>query len=61
VPGDQAVHTASDVPLSAFGRGARLFGGVYDNSDVFFRIGQATLGGVEPAWLKAQRDADRAD
>jgi alkaline phosphatase len=46
VPGDQAVHTGTDVPLSAFGRGARLFTGVFDNTDVFFKIGQAVLGGV---------------
>ncbi|MDT9001143.1 alkaline phosphatase [Paucibacter sp. APW11] len=46
VPGDQAVHTATDVPLSAFGRGARAFTGVMDNTDVFFKIGQAVLGGV---------------
>jgi len=33
-----AAHTASDVPLSAFGAGASLFNGVMDNTDVFFRI-----------------------
>jgi len=37
-----AAHTASDVPLSAFGAGASLFGGVLDNTDVFFRIVGAT-------------------
>ncbi|HEY6894110.1 MAG TPA: alkaline phosphatase [Rhodanobacteraceae bacterium] len=47
VPGDQAVHTATDIPLSAFGRGATLFHGVFDNSDVFFMLGQAAVGGVE--------------
>jgi alkaline phosphatase len=46
VPGDSAVHTATDVPLSAMGRGAAAFSGVMDNTDVFFRIGQAVLGGV---------------
>ena len=46
VPGDSAVHTATDVPLSAYGRGAKLFTGVIDNTDVFFKIGQAVLGGV---------------
>ncbi len=45
VPGETAVHTATDVPLSAFGRGASLFTGVFDNSDVFFKIGQLMLGG----------------
>jgi alkaline phosphatase len=47
VPGDQAVHTATDIPLSAFGRGASLFTGVMDNTDVFFKMGQAILGGVK--------------
>jgi len=46
VPGDQAVHTATDVPLSAFGRGASLFSGVFDNTDVFFKLGQIAIGGV---------------
>jgi len=46
VPGTNAVHTATDVPLSAFGRGASLFTGTYDNTEVFFKIGQAALGGV---------------
>ena len=47
VPGDNAVHTATDVPLSAFGRGASLFTGVMDNTDVFFKIGQVAVGGVK--------------
>ena len=47
VPGSQAVHTGTDVPLSAYGRGAALFTGVYDNTDVFFKLGQAALGGVK--------------
>ena len=46
VPGDQAVHTATDIPLSAYGRGARLFHGVFDNTEVFFKLGQAAIGGV---------------
>jgi alkaline phosphatase len=45
VNGDQATHTASDIPLSAFGRGASLFTGVMDNTDVFFKLGQVALGG----------------
>ncbi len=47
VPGDSAVHTATDVPLSALGRGAIAFTGVMDNTDVFFKIGQAVIGGVK--------------
>jgi alkaline phosphatase len=47
VPGDQGVHTGSDIPLSAFGRGASLFTGVMDNTDVFFKMSQAIFGGVK--------------
>jgi hypothetical protein len=46
VPGDQAVHTATDIPLSAYGLGAALFTGVMDNTDVFFKLAQASLAGV---------------
>lgn len=46
VPGGSAAHTATDVPLSAFGgKAAALFGGVQDNTDVFFRILRAVMGG----------------
>ena len=38
VPGDVAVHTATDVPLSAYGRGAQAFTGVMDNTEVFFKL-----------------------
>jgi alkaline phosphatase len=47
VPGDTAVHTGSDIPLSAYGRGARLFTGLMDNTDVFFRMMQAVVGGTK--------------
>jgi len=33
-----AVHTASDIPLSAFGRGAQNFSGYFDNTEVFFKV-----------------------
>ncbi len=46
VPGPSAVHTATDIPISAFGPGAWSFTGVIDNTDVFFKLGQAALGGV---------------
>ncbi len=46
VPGDSAVHTATDIPLSAYGPGAWAFGGVIDNTDVFFRLAQAAVRGV---------------
>jgi alkaline phosphatase len=46
VPGDSAVHTATDIPLSAFGPGAWAFTGVQDNTDVFFKLAQVALKGV---------------
>jgi alkaline phosphatase len=47
VPGGSAVHTASDIPLSAYGRGSSLFTGVMDNTEVYFRIMQAMIGGAK--------------
>ncbi|HIV72987.1 MAG TPA: alkaline phosphatase [Candidatus Aquabacterium excrementipullorum] len=47
VPADQATHTATDIPLSAYGRGASLFTGVFDNTDVFFKLGQIAIGGAK--------------
>ncbi len=46
VPGDSAVHTATDIPLSAYGPGAWAFTGVMDNTDVFFKLAQAALRGA---------------
>lgn len=46
VPGDSAVHTATDVPLSAYGPGAWSFTGVFDNTDVFFKVAQAAVRGI---------------
>jgi alkaline phosphatase len=46
VAGDQAVHTGGDIPLSAYGRGSSLFAGTIDNTDVFFLIMQAAIGGA---------------
>ena len=46
VPGESAVHTATDIPLSAFGPGALAFTGVIDNTDVFFKLAQAVVKGV---------------
>ncbi len=48
VPGESAVHTATDIPLSAFGPGAWSFTGVQDNTDVFFKLAQAANGVVLP-------------
>jgi alkaline phosphatase len=47
VPGTTSVHTGSDVPLSAYGRGAALFTGTMDNTDVFFRAMRAMLVGAD--------------
>lgn len=46
VPGNDAVHTATDIPLSAYGVGAWSFTGVMDNTDVFFKLAQSSLRGV---------------
>lgn len=47
VPGTSAAHTGGDIPLSAYGRGATLFGGTMDNTDVFFAAMQAAIGGAK--------------
>jgi alkaline phosphatase len=47
IAGDQAAHTGTDIPLSAFGLGASHFSGTFDNTDVFFKLGQVAVGGVE--------------
>ncbi|MCC6232835.1 MAG: alkaline phosphatase [Verrucomicrobiales bacterium] len=47
IPDAVAAHTASDVPVSAQGRGASAFTGVMDNTDVFFRAMQAVVGGAQ--------------
>jgi alkaline phosphatase len=46
VPGDTAVHTGGDIPLSAYGRGAGELGGTLDNTDVFFAVSKAVIGGT---------------
>jgi alkaline phosphatase len=48
-----AVHTGSDIVISAFGHGAQLFTGVMDNTDVFFKIMLGVTSG-------AQKTKDRA-
>ena len=42
-----AAHTANDVPLSAMGRGASQMTGTLDNTDIFFKLMQAAVGGVQ--------------
>jgi alkaline phosphatase len=46
VPGAQAVHTGGDIPLTAYGRGAGELGGTIDNTDVFFAVMKAVVGGT---------------
>ncbi len=60
VPGASAVHTATDIPLSAFGPGAWAFTGVMDNTDVFFKLAQASLkGAVVPEGMVVKPAAAR--
>lgn len=51
IPGrGQAVHTAVDIPVSSFSSGSdayQLFYGVQENTDVFFKLMCATLGGFK--------------
>lgn len=44
IPDLIATHTASDIIVSAMGRGATAFIGVMDNTDVFFKVARAALG-----------------
>ncbi|HZF38018.1 MAG TPA: alkaline phosphatase [Blastocatellia bacterium] len=44
---DQAVHTASDIPISAYSTGGKafeLFYGVQENTDIFFKLIRAATG-----------------
>jgi alkaline phosphatase len=59
VPGNSAVHTATDIPLSAYGPGAWSFTGVQDNTDVFFKLAQATHGVVLPEGLAPAKPLGR--
>jgi alkaline phosphatase len=50
VPGDQAVHTASDIPVAAYSSGTdtwRQFVGVQQNTEIFFKLSRAVLGGYQ--------------
>jgi alkaline phosphatase len=40
-------HTASDVPLSAYGPGMEQFTGTYDNTDVFLKLLRAVAGSYD--------------
>ena len=47
IPDVIATHTATDIAVSAFGKGAERFTGQMDNTDVFFKVMQAALGDGE--------------
>ncbi|HEY5894659.1 MAG TPA: alkaline phosphatase, partial [Chthoniobacterales bacterium] len=51
VNGSTAVHTANDIPLSAYGAGAAMFHGSIDNTDVFFKAAQAAIAGTASSEL----------
>ncbi|MBI2799226.1 MAG: alkaline phosphatase [Gammaproteobacteria bacterium] len=51
-----AAHTANDIPLSAMGRGASLLNGTLDNTDVFFKMMQAAVGGTRTAGENEEHD-----
>ncbi|HEY3284502.1 MAG TPA: alkaline phosphatase [Armatimonadota bacterium] len=49
VPGDQAVHSATDIPLTAYGPGWLQYRGEIDNTDVFFSLLRSAMGGYGDA------------
>ena len=51
-----APHSGDDVPLSASGAGADLFGGVFENTDVHVRIAAAIAGAKVRRDLKKGSD-----
>lgn len=59
VPGDSAVHTGTDIPLSAFGPGAYHFTGLMDNTDVFFKLAQAAVRGAVTPQLDTKSTSTR--
>ena len=55
-PRTNAVHTASDIPLTAYGPGAWQFVGVQDNTSVFFKIMRAFGGSYPRVYYDGPRD-----
>ena len=57
---EQAVHTASDIPVSAYSRGTswQAFVGVQTNTDVFFKIARLMLGSGRG---RSERDESREE
>jgi alkaline phosphatase len=59
VPGDQAVHTAADIPVSAYSTGNvawRKFVGSQANTDIFFKLAKAALSGEKAATDEEEED-----
>lgn len=55
----QAVHTAADIPVSAYSTGNKAwlrFVGAQKNTDIFFKLMKATLGGDTPAERDGEDD-----
>jgi alkaline phosphatase len=55
----QAVHTAADIPVSAYSSGSKAwmrFVGSQKNTDVFFKLAKAALSGDEPAEAGSEED-----
>jgi alkaline phosphatase len=55
-PAVNAVHTASDIPLTATGTGAMQFVGVQDNTSVFFKMMRAYGGSYKSVYYDGPRN-----
>jgi alkaline phosphatase len=61
-PGDQAVHTASDIPVSAYSTGNKAwtrFVGSQANTDIFFKLAKGALSGEKAIERGEDDDEDR--
>ena len=58
-PITNAVHTASDIPLTASGPGAMQFVGVQDNTSVFFKMMRSLGGSYQRVYYDGPRNASR--
>jgi len=55
-PMTNAVHTATDIPLTATGSGAMQFVGVQDNTSVFFKMMRAYGGSYRKVYYDGPRN-----
>jgi alkaline phosphatase len=58
-PITNAVHTASDIPLTANGPGAMQFVGVQDNTSVFFKMMRSLGGSYQRIYYDGPRNASK--